>query len=79
MKCICFGSLFVLMYQARGQGIKSAPLCSAIFAPFGVNLAYRDTSLPGHLKNGHDRFLPILPMLSVNVIPRQQSAVLKGL
>ena len=54
MKCICFGSLFVLMYQARGQGIKSAPLCSAIFAPFGVNLAYRDTSLPGHLKNGHD-------------------------
>ena len=55
MKCICFGSLFVLMYQARGQGIKSAPLCSAIFAPFGVNLAYRDTSLPGHLKNGHDK------------------------
>ena len=55
MKCLCFGSLFVLMYQARGQGIKSAPLCSAIFAPFGVNLAYRDTSLPGHLKNGHDK------------------------
>jgi hypothetical protein len=47
VKRICFGSLFALMYQARGQGIKSDPLCSAIFAPFGVNLAYRDTSLLG--------------------------------
>ena len=55
MKRMCFGSLFVLMYQARGQGIKSDPLCNAIFASFGVDLTYRDTSLPGHLKNGHDK------------------------
>lgn len=49
---ICFGSLFVLIYQARGQGVKSDPLCGAILAPFGVDLQYRDNSLPGHLKNG---------------------------
>lgn len=55
MKRICFGSLFTLMYQARGQGVKSAPLCRAIFAAFGVDLTYRDVSLPGHLKNGHDK------------------------
>ena len=55
MMRICFGSLFVLMYQARGQGVKSDSLCGAILAPFGVDLQYRDTSLPGHLKNGHDK------------------------
>lgn len=55
MKRICFGSLFTLMYQARGQGVKSDPLCNAIFAAFGVDLTYRDVSLPGHLKNGHDK------------------------
>ena len=54
MKRICFGSLF-MMYQARGQGVKSDPLCRAIFAAFGVELTYRDVSLPGHLKNGHDK------------------------
>lgn len=53
MKRICFGTLFVLMYQARGQGVKSDLLCNAILASFGVDLSYRDTSLPGHLKNGH--------------------------
>ena len=55
MKRICFGSLFVLIYQARGQGVKSDPLCGSILASFGVDLQYRDTSLPGHLKNGHDK------------------------
>lgn len=55
MKRVCFGSLFVLMYQARGQGVKSDSLCGAILAPFGVDLQYRDVSLPGHLKNGHDK------------------------
>lgn len=55
MMRICFGSLFVLMYQARGQGVKRDPLYGAILAPFGVDLQYRDTSLPGHLKNGHDK------------------------
>ena len=53
MKRICFGTLFVLMYQARGQGVKSDPLCNAILASFGADLSYSDTSLPGHLKNGH--------------------------
>lgn len=53
MKRICFGSLFTLMYQSRGQGVKIDPLCSAIFAAFGVDLTCWDTSLPGHLKNGH--------------------------
>lgn len=55
MKRICFGTLFVLIYQARGQGVKNDPLCNAILASFGADLSYRDTSLPGHLKNGHDK------------------------
>lgn len=55
MKRICFGTLFVLMYQARGQGVKNDPLCNAILASFGADLSYRDTSLPGHLKNGHTK------------------------
>ena len=33
--------------------MKIDPLCSAIFAAFGVDLTCWDTSLPGHLKNGH--------------------------
>ncbi len=53
MKRICFGTLFGLMYQARGQGVKNDPLCNAILVSFGADLSYRDTSLPGHLKNGH--------------------------
>ena len=64
MKCICFGSLFVLMYQARGQGIKSAPLCSAIFAPFVVNLprdtAFENTESAYDLKEMH-RIVNSLP------------------
>ena len=55
MKRICFGTLFVLMYQARGQGVKNDPLCNAILTSFGADLSYRDTSLPGHLKNGHTK------------------------
>lgn len=43
------------MYQAIGQGVKSNPLCRSIFAAFGVDLTYRDVSLPGHLKNGYDK------------------------
>lgn len=54
MKRICFGTLFVLMYQAKGQGVTSDPLCEAMLAPFGVDLTYRQ-SLPGHLKNGHKK------------------------
>ena len=53
MKRICFGTLFVLMYQARRQGVKNDPLCSAILASFDADLSNHDTSLPGHLKNGH--------------------------
>ena len=55
MKRICFGSLFVLMYQARGQGVKNDPLFNAILAPFGIDMTYRDSSMVGHLKNGHDK------------------------
>lgn len=43
------------MYQARCQGVKITPLCSAVLGAFGVDLSYRDESLPGHLKSGHDK------------------------
>ena len=41
MKLQRFCSLFVLMYQARGKGVKSDLLCGAIFAPFwgGPNIS----------------------------------------
>lgn len=54
MKRICFGSMYVLLYQARGQGVKNEPLFEAIFKSFRLNSAYREF-LPGHLKNGHDK------------------------
>ena len=54
MKRICFGSIFVLLYQARGQGVTSDPLCNAILASFGVDISNRQF-LAGHLKNGHDK------------------------
>jgi len=55
VKRICFGTLFVLMYQARAQGVKNETLCDAILAPFGSGVANNyDTTFIGHLKNGHD-------------------------
>lgn len=54
MRRICFGSLFVLMYQARGQAVYTDPLCEEIFRCFGADISNRQ-GLPGHLKNGHDR------------------------
>ena len=55
MKLQSFCSLYDLMYQARGKGLKSDLLCGAILRLFGVNLTYRNISLPGHLKNGHEK------------------------
>lgn len=54
MRRICFGSLFVLMYQARGQGVLSDQLCESILECFGADISDLQ-GLPGHLKNGHDR------------------------
>lgn len=34
MKLQSFCSLYDLMYQVRGKGLKSDLLCGAIFAPF---------------------------------------------
>lgn len=29
-------------------------MCDAVFASFGADISYHDSSLVGHLKNGHD-------------------------
>ena len=73
MKRICF----VLMYQARGQWVKSDLLCGAIFAPFGVDLTYRNISLPGHLKNGHDKISSDIIETVRNCNPEQAAYALR--
>ena len=41
--------------SGKRPGVKSDFLRSAIFVSFEVDPQYRDTSLPGYLKNGHGK------------------------
>jgi len=59
MKRLCFGTLFTILYQAKAQKVTNPILCDAIFCAFGADSTeLRDSSLPGHLKNGHDNVPP---------------------
>lgn len=59
MKRLCFGTLLILMYQARGQSVTYKKICDAVFTAYGCDgMAVRDKSLPGHLKTGHDNVPP---------------------
>ena len=59
MKKLCFGTLLILMYQARGQSVTYKRICDAVFTAYGCDgMAVRDKSLPGHLKTGHDNVPP---------------------
>lgn len=59
MKKICFGALLNLVYQAKGQGVTLKSICDAVFSAYGCDgMALRDSSLPGHLKSGHDNVPP---------------------
>ncbi len=53
MKRLCFGSLLIILYQARNNSVTNDKLCNAIFSAYEIDKElYGSTS--GHLKNGHD-------------------------
>lgn len=59
MKKLCFGTLLNLMYQAKGQGVTYKSICDGVFTAYGCEgMEYRDKSLPGHLRTGHDNVPP---------------------
>lgn len=59
LKKMCFGTLLNLMYQSRGSNVTYKSICSAVFSAYGCdNMEHRDSSLPGHLKTGHDNVPP---------------------
>lgn len=50
MKLLCFGTLYNLIYQARGPKVTVSDICTHICNVYGETIG----STPGHLKNGHD-------------------------
>lgn len=52
MKRLCFGSLMVILYQARNPKVTNESICNALFSCFGKSTASYDSSTPGHLKAG---------------------------
>ena len=59
MKKLCFGTLLNLVYQAKGQGVTYKSICDAVFSAYGcADTTNRDSSLPPHLKSGHDNVPP---------------------
>ena len=59
MKKLCFGTLLNLVYQAKGQGVTYKSICDAVFIAYGCDdTTHRDSSLPPHLKSGHDNVPP---------------------
>lgn len=48
-----------LVYQAKGQGVTYKSICDAVFSAYGcADTTNRDSSLPPHLKSGHDNVPP---------------------
>jgi len=58
MKRLCFGTLMKILYQARNQKVTNDLLCGAIFSTYSQTTESYDSSLPGHLKSGHDNVPP---------------------
>lgn len=56
MKRLCFGTVYRILYNYRGQKVNRESLLKAIAESFGVNLGAFDASLPGHLKSGKNNF-----------------------
>ena len=56
MKRLCFGTVYRILYNYRGQKVNQESLLKAIAESFGVNLGAFDASLPGHLKSGKNNF-----------------------
>ena len=58
MKRLCFGTLMHILYQARNQKVTIKSLCDAIFSSNAQTTESYDSSLPGHLKSGHNNVPP---------------------
>lgn len=58
MKRLCFGTLMKILYYSRNQGVTNKSLCDAIFSSYSKSTESYDSSLPGHLKSGHDNLPP---------------------
>jgi len=58
MKRLCFGTLMHILYQARNQKVTIKSLCDAIFSSYAQTTESYDSSLPGHLKSGHNNVPP---------------------
>ena len=58
MKRLCFGTLMHILYQARNQKVTNNLLCDAIFSSYSQTTNSYDSSLPGHIKSGHDNVPP---------------------
>ena len=54
MKCLCFGTILNLLYQAKTSQAKQYQICGAMFSAFNTDLNTYDVSTVSHLKNGHD-------------------------
>lgn len=59
MKRLCFGTVYRILYNYRGQKVNQESLLKAIAESFGVNLGAFDASLPGHLKSGKNNFAKV--------------------
>lgn len=82
MKRLCFGSLMVILYQARNPKVTNETICNALFSCFGKGTSSYDSSTPGHLKSGKINVPPDVidaamvsdgdetdKLVSLNVIP----------
>ena len=55
MKRICLGTIITLLYQSRMYNTcRIKGICDSLFAAYGLDINNFDTSVPSHLKSGHD-------------------------
>lgn len=69
---MCFGTLLNLIYQARSQNVTYKSICDTVFSSYGCSgMDLRDSSLPSHLKSGHDNVPPDV-VDAVRALPFEQ-------
>ena len=54
MKRLCFGTLIKILHQAGNPRVTIKDICGGIFTAYGYNIDNFDSTLPSHLKSGHD-------------------------
>lgn len=77
MKCICLGTLITLLHQCRvRKSDRYKNICKGIFAAYGLSIDNRDSTMPGHLREGHD---PVPPDLCDAARDLQMDAIKDGI